>query len=117
MATFPNRHLNQKAVYWSTPTNDGFGGFAWADPVQINCRWNGSTEVITNSKGREIVSRAKVQVSQDLEEEGRLFLGRLDGLSAAEKADPTALSDSFVIQRFDKAPTVKGNKFFRRAFL
>jgi len=78
MATFPNRNLNQTAVYWASPMPDGYGGFTWDDPVEIDCRWEGSTKLIKRANGEQIACMAEVQINQDVEENGMLYLGDLD---------------------------------------
>lgn len=118
MASFPSRNLNQKAVYWGSPTKDGFGGLTWADPIEISCRWIDSNEQILVSNGDQIISRAKVTVNQDLDEQGMLHLGEIADLTAAQKANPKTLSSAFPIKKFDKVPTInKPIRFFRKAFL
>lgn len=114
---FPNRNLWQTAVYWGTPVATGSGGFTYADPVEIDCRWVDSNRVIMASDGNEIVTRAEVQLAQDVEEQGMLFLGDFDDLDSAQEEDPTNLDGAFLIKRFDKVPTIRGNAFFRKAYL
>jgi hypothetical protein len=118
MATFPDLDLNQTAVYWASPTPNGTGGFTWDTPVEIDCRWESSTELIRASNGEQIVSRAEVQVGQDLEENGMLYLGDLDDLSVAQKADPMTVSTAYQIRRFDKVPDIDdATVFYREAYL
>jgi hypothetical protein len=117
MTAFPNNNLNQTAVYWGNPINDGYGTFTFDDPVEIACRWEDSNKLIRQSNGEQKLSMAEVQVSQDLDENGILFLGDLDDLTAAQEADPASISSAYVIMRFDKIPTLKGTKFFRKAYL
>lgn len=122
MANFPNRNLNQTAVYWASPVPDGYGGFTWDDPIEIDCRWVNSTKVILTRAvrgggGEEIICQAEVQVNQDLDEQGMLYLGSLDDLDSGEEADPVTISTAYTIKRFDKVPTIKGNRFFRKAYL
>ena len=114
---FPNRNLNQKAVYWSNPTPNGYGGFDYDDPIELDCRWVERTQVVTDSKGHEIVSRASVQVNYDLDEQGLLWLGELDDLDSAGYENPETISDAYVIKRFDKTPTIKADAYFRIAYL
>ena len=114
---FPNNNLRQTAVYWGNPTEDGYGNYTYDDPVEITCRWGEVTEVLTGPQGEELVSQAKVQVKQDLDENGLLFLGDLDDLSAAEEADPTTVEAAYRILKVDKVPTIHGRAFFRRAWL
>lgn len=118
MTSFPSRNLNQKAVYWGSPTPNGSGGFTWADPVEIDCRWVASNEQIFSGNGDQIISRARVTVNQDLDEQGVLFLGEIAELTIAQKANPKTLSSAFSIKKFDKVPTIsKPIRFSRKAFL
>lgn len=116
MSSFPERNLNQTAVYWGAPINNGYGGFFWGDPVEIACRWISTEELLKNARGEEILSGTATQVAVDVEQNGMLLLGTLDDLESAEYNDPVAAGALPVI-RFDKIPTMKGDKFFRLAFL
>jgi hypothetical protein len=116
MVAFPNDKLNQKCIYW-TATRDAYGTFSWSDPIELDCRWVEKTKLIMNNNGEQIVSMAFVQVNQDLEENGRLYLGELNDLDSSEEADPTTITDSYIIKRFIKTPDIKGNIYYRRAFL
>lgn len=117
MATFPNRNMKQKCVYWGNPTDNGYGGYTYDDPVELPCRWVGSTKVITDSKGQQVVCRAEVQVEQDVDENGLLYLGNLNDLDSAEEETPTSVERAYLIKRFDKVPTIRGDKFYRKAYL
>lgn len=114
---FPNRNLNQTAVYWGNPQNDGYGGFTYDTPVEISCRWEDSTKIITDSNGREIVSQAEVHVNQDVDEKGLLYLGTLDDLDSDEESDPITIASAFEIKRFDKIPNLKATAYYRKAYL
>ena len=108
----------QTAVYWGSPTNDGYGKFTFATAVEIPVRWEGSTKVITTPAGVEYVSRAEVIVNQDVDEEGYLYLGALSGLSTAQKADPQLVDGAWKIIRYDKIPMIfKTDEFVRKVFL
>jgi len=108
----------QTAVYWGTPTNDGYGGYTYSAPVEIAVRWEDSTKVITTSKGVEYTSRAEVIVNQDVDEEGYLYLGTLSGLTDAQKANPQLVGEARKIMRFDKIPMIfKTDEFVRKAYL
>ena len=117
MGIFPNIGLNQIAVYWAAPVKDGEGGFTWAAPVEIECRWNDTVETVLASDGKEFVSKSKVHVDQDVVRDGMLFLGCLDDLDSSEEADPITSDDAYKIRRIDKIPTVDGQEFFRRVWL
>lgn len=117
MGTFPNRQLNQTAVYWGNPVKDGQGGLTWDAPIEINCRWNDFVKTMLAANGNEFVSQAKVQVDRDVDKNGMLFLGELDDLDSSEEADPTTGENIFIIRDFQKIPNVRQTDFFRRAFL
>jgi hypothetical protein len=107
--------LNQTAVYWQRGDPDGYGGYDWEDPVEIDCRWESSTELFVDSQGEERRSRAKVFLGQDVEEGGYLYLGDLDDLTSS--SDPGNISRAYRIQRSDKIPDLSGAEFLRRAWL
>ena len=108
----------QTAVYWGTPVEDGYGGKSFADPVEIACRWEERVNVVSDSRGNEIVSKVRVLVTQDLDEEGYLYLGELDDLDSDEEADPTIVDGAHEIVRFDKIPMIKKtDEFVRTIYL
>ncbi len=116
MTSFTEHNLRQKAVYWGAPIADGYGGFSWADPIEISCRWEDLVSTVIGKLGSATVSQSRVQVARDLEEEGMLFLGTLNDLDSGDFNDPVS-AGAFVIIRFDKIPNIKGTAFFRRAYL
>lgn len=117
MGIFPNRQLIQLAVYWGTPVNDGQGGFTWAEPIEIACRWIDSVETVLASDGREFVSRAKVHIDRELDKNGMLFLGGLDDLDSSEEADPATSDNAYSIRQTKRVPTVRGTGFLNMVLL
>lgn len=111
------RVCKQTAVYWGAPTENGYGGFTYDDPVEIAVRWENKTEVITDSKGQEQVSKAEIFLTQDIDEQGMLFLGTLDDLDSAEEDDPTTVNGAYVVMKFEKIPDMAGREFTRKAYL
>lgn len=112
------RSLRQNAVYWGSPSDDGYGGFTFADPVDIKCRWEYRRDLVT-SDGDQVVSEAMVFVSRDLEEKGYLYLGSTEDISSANEDDPTSSEvGAYQIKRFDKLPVMnrKGD-YLRVAYL
>ena len=97
---------NQTAVYWDSPQNDGFGRMIYGAPVEVNCFWVDEQETMIDNDGKEWVTKAKVFVLQDLDEQGVLWLGTLSSLSDDEKTDPKAnLQKTQEIKRFIKTPS------------
>ena len=113
----------QTAVYWGSPVDDGYGTKTFAEPIEIKCRWEDIVEVVSDRTGKDITSKAKVLVPQDLDEEGYLFLGTLDSLyDSAESSgitlNPFEILGAYEIKRFDKIPLLKStDKFVRTAYL
>ena len=114
---FPNNNLTQTAVYWGSPTNDGYGGFTYADPVEISCRWEYKRELFMDNEGRQLISNAGVQVSQDLDIQGLLFLGDLDDLDSDQEESPIGVDGVFEIKQLDKIPTINGSAYYREVWL
>lgn len=104
----------QTAVYWGNPQPDGYGGRDYDDPTEISCRWDGSTKRITNNQGEEIVSRAEILVTQDLDDDGMLYLGTLDDLDTSQQNDPESVSRAYRIQKIDKNPLFRSTSEFVR---
>lgn len=113
LTMFPNNHLNDTIVYWGSPTNDGYGSFTYAEPIEITGRWVNGTELVTSTDGKEIVSTAQVQVDRDLEEDGYLYLGSLESYMD----DPKDLDGAYVIKKVMKTPTVKHDAYYREVYL
>jgi len=104
----------QTAVYWGNPQPDGYGGMDYDDPTEISCRWDGSTKRITKNQGEEIVSRAEIRVTHDLDDDGMLYLGTLDDLDTSQQNDPESVSRAYRIQKIDKNPLFRSSTEFVR---
>lgn len=106
------------AVYWGSPTTDTDGSFSYATPVEIQCLWREEIKMIKDSQGKEIVSKAAVHVLSDIEDNGMLFHGELEDLSAAEQADPKKRTDAYEVKLFIKTPSIYlVGEFSRKAML
>lgn len=118
--SFMKRVCLQTAVYWGSPVADGYGGKTFADPVEIDCRWENRVEKITrvgDRLGEEVISRARVFVTQDVEELGWLYLGELDDLDS-NPDNPKEIAGAYEIIRFDKIPEHRSTtEFVRKAYL
>lgn len=94
------------AVYWSRPTPRADGSNSYAAPIEIKCLWVGGTQYIPDRDMREVSAKALVYVSQDLDEQGMLFLGKLSELTTAQKTDPRKVSRAYEITKFEKIPSL-----------
>jgi len=120
LEAFIARRCVQTAVYWTPDGEDGYGNtvFTSDSPREIACRWEDSTRLMTDAQGDEIVVRAEVFVTEDLEEKGVLYLGTLDDLDSAQEDDPKQVDGAYEIRRFDKMPELgSATKFLRKAYL
>lgn len=118
MTSFFQRTYKQKAVYWSTPAADGYGGFTFASPVEIDCRWEDKQIVVTNDDGKEITTSSQVFTESVVDKEGYLYLGTLDNLTVAQKANPKLVEGAYSIVRVTAIPKLGSNSVFvRKIFL
>lgn len=118
--SFIARMCKQTAVYWGAPVDDGYGGVIFGSmyPVEIDCRWEDTTEIISDSQGKEIVCRAVVYVTEDIEEGSYLYLGTLDDLDSDEEDNPKIADRAYMVKRFDKVPALGStNEFLRKVYL
>jgi len=108
----------QTAVYWAKSTSDGFGGYAYVAPVEVDVRWAEKVQMVTDSSGKQVVSTSEVLVQQDMDLDGLLYLGELTDLTPLQLADPTNIEDVREIKAFSKVPLLKSTtEFVRTAFL
>ncbi len=114
-----SRRCTQTAVYWGNPQNTGSGGRTFDTPVEISCRWEDRKQVLGETDGTPIISRAVVIVLQDVDEEGLLLLSTLATLTDDQKTDPMKnIEDISIIKRFSKIPVLGSTtSFMRKAFL
>ncbi len=109
--SFLTLFLNQVATYWSPGVPDGFGGFTYDAPVELNCRWEDRVEVMTDTEGTQFVSKARIFLEDDVVHEGYLFLG------VSTATDPQKVDDAYKIRVFAKIPDLLAENFERKAFL
>lgn len=115
----------ETAVYWGNPVNDGYGGFTYDTPVEIDCRWENKTEMdigwlSTGFPGNIRLSKASVLVTEDLDLNGVLWRGTLDTLNDIydDISNPKIISEAYAIYRIDKIPMVfKTDEFVRTVWL
>jgi hypothetical protein len=129
ITTFLQATCTQDCVYWGNPHEDGYGGITYDDPIELKCRWEDKIQVLGAITGNQVLgyqetSRATVYVLQDVDQDGRLYLGTLDSLdnyldsSDGSYVDPNQLENTFIIKRFEKSPALGSTtEFLRKAFL
>jgi hypothetical protein len=124
LSAFFKRATPQICVYWGSPINDGKGGFTFAEPVELACRWEASNQIVTDKNGSELTSRAVAYLLQDVDEDGMLYLGHLDDFMDSEDSSgdfdiphPKSIDGAYYIKRFVKTPNVSGKEYLRAAYL
>lgn len=112
-----SRKLNQTAVYWGNPVNDGQGGRTFDNPMEVSVRWEQKQELFTDANGQEVRSMAVVYLAQDVVLDGFLYLGTLNDISSAEEADPMIIASAFAIRNFRSISNLKATMHLRVAWL
>lgn len=103
---------NQTATYWAPSTLNEYAEQAFASPVPLSVRWEQKTEtLIDKATGKEQKSQAVVYTTQDVLEEGFLYLG------TSVATNPKTVAGAFPIKRFEKTPSVGGTNHIRKALL
>lgn len=103
----------QTAVYWGNPRNDGMGGMVYDPPREIPVRWDDKQKVVLDKNAKEVVSNSTVLVTQDLDLEGLLWLGRISDLEI--NPFPEQIRE---ITAIEKVPMIrKTNQFVRTVYL
>lgn len=104
----------QTAVYWSPGTPNAFGQRTFPIPVEIAVRWDDIVEVISDGKGKELVSKAQIMTPGELKEQGYVMLGSVIDLTLADKLDtpPVDFPDAYEIKRVDKTPLFRSKDIF-----
>lgn len=97
IAKFILGKLKQPIVYWGNPVDNGYGEYTYDDPVQLYGRWEELNEVIMGTNGKEMISQARVFLSQDVDEEGAMWLGLLTDLDSAPSPTDSAVAALHII--------------------
>lgn len=111
---------NQVACYWKpTGETDDFGDDVYEEPVELAVYWMDKSQLFTNARGEEKLSRSLVYTLEDVELDGVLWQGELEDLPAGDRTKPFSLGieKAFKIQRFDKIPSFDGDEWVRTAYL
>ena len=100
---FITRRCVQPIVYWGNPVSDGYAGHTYDSPVEILGRWEELNEVIMGRDGKEMVSQARVFITQEVDEEGAMWLGSLTALDSDPVPDDSSISALRIIA-FSRLP-------------
>lgn len=108
----------QTAVYWGNPQPDGYGGETFDPPIEINCRWTSTNELIRAGNGEQVVTKGKILSPTTLEEGGYLYLGSLDDLDSEQQENPKEIPEACRIIQYGTTPLLRStDEFVKRAFI
>lgn len=110
------KQCKQTAVYWGNPVNNGYGGFTYDDPIEIQCRWEDKSEIFTLNGGAQMVSKSIVFTVVDLSDNGILYLGTLADLDSYQEDNPLTVINAYTIKREDKSPALRSTTQFLRKY-
>lgn len=103
-----HRHFGQTATLWRT-TPDGFGGYSFAYPELVNCRWEERAELIPGSSTE--ASSAVVYPEVEVSTEDYLFLG------SSNLLDPTTLLGARRVRASSRIPNLRNLKTVHKCWL
>lgn len=105
-----NRFLNQTAVYWANPVNDGFGGYSYDDPVEVSCRWADKIERVEDPNGNEVFAESIIYSTSILKFGEYMYLGELTDMdSASQPTDSDVSGDARRIVMRSMVPSIKAD--------
>ena len=115
---WPGTAYNQKAVWWTGGTIDGFSQRSYDPGVEIYVRWQKKIRTIVGEGGREVVSRAEVLTDSEVQRGDYLWRGELADLDSDQVVDPTELSEAFEVAEIEEsASPADSAKVVRKALL
>lgn len=82
----------EKAVWWGVTALDEFGQPIFAEPLEIDCRWEDVLKIAINQEGDEFTSSSTVYVDREMVPGDWLWRGELaelpDGMEIDPRLDP-----------------------------
>ena len=108
------RMLKQTAVYWERTGTNAYGEASFANPVEIEVRWEGRREIFFTVEGREEYSDAVVYVDRDMDVGDWLKLG---DLTSSEATDPRNATEAFMVRGRRYTPSFRATETLREMFL
>lgn len=102
-----------KCVYWAPDASgetDRMGRRSYEDPVELDCRWDGRSELITLPNGEQYASKATVYTDIELALGGILW----HGLLVARPDEPPSAN---VIQSTMTVPKMRNTEVLKAAYL
>lgn len=105
----------QKAVWWAREsTPDEFGRFAYDEPVEIDCRWDGASQEFQTPQGDTLVSKAVVYPDREVAVGDMLMEGEIDSNTPD---DPREEPDASEVRGKAKTPNFRATETLYTAYL
>lgn len=114
---FVRKHLLQTMVYWANPVSNGEGGFTFDDPIEIQARCEFRNELVRTETNEEAVSRARIYLSQVVQNGEYLYLGTLEDSGIDDDIHPEDVYGSMRVLSLDIMPRLRGNGYMYKAFV
>lgn len=112
------RNLTETAVYWAVTGKNKYNEKTFATPDEIDCRWEDRVDVVKDSQGKEVRTRARVFVNTNVQEQGYLFRGKKKDLDSADEENPYDATEAYEIKRKERVPAIGSKtKFMTKAYL
>lgn len=97
----------QRATWWARLEPDQFGNFAFAEPVEIKCRWDDSQGQQRTRDGEIVEARSVAYVDRIMRLGDRLKEGEMDSETFTNPMDD---KDTMEIVGFSKNPDIKNRR-------
>lgn len=101
----------ETCVYWSPGTLDKYGRHKY-NAVEIPCRWEEKFQKVLNKENQEVLSRAKIISTKELDVNGFLSYTSLELLNEEEKKNPLLTPWAFPIIAMERIPELKSKEDF-----
>lgn len=109
------RNFRQDVTHWPVTGTDGFGGFAFAEPILLRGRWEEKSEVFINQDNESVLSKAIVYVNSDVTNGDFVALGDF-ATEEVRVLDPTEVS-AFRIRNYGKITDLSALQALRKLWL
>lgn len=110
------RMRKQKAVWWAVTGWDNGGRPRFAEPVEIDCRWEEKAEEFIDAEKVRRVSSSVVYVDRKVLP-GYLCLSELADLDTSIKFEPLKNPAAFKVQGYSEIPKLRLTETLRIAYL
>ena len=119
IAKVVRKFAKQTLVYWAKAGSDGFGKPAYADPVEIKCRWDDIQREMITAEGRSIITKAQLLLVSPVAPGGLVFLGLLTDWQALATYPkiPTVNQGGLEVMIAKNTPDLKARSFVYEAYL